>query len=164
MSNSQTVRADWLEMSISELLECHATLIAEFPYALITYLDSSDQVFTLPTVQSVIEESGIVAKQFGSGLLMSGDSLLELVRTHSLFTGFDEVWFFHQYPEMPKPQGLIITAPVVITDGLPGGLVEWMRRSRCALGLGGGIGVNYVALEERDGRLLSQPCEDASRD
>jgi hypothetical protein len=162
MSDSHTVSAGWLELSIRELVQCHKSLIVGFQYALVTYLDSSSEVFTLPAVQKVIGESGIAFEQYGSGLLVSGAALITLVETRGLFAGFDEVWFFRQYPGELKPREVVITAPLVISKELPSGLVEWMRRSGCVLGLGDGIGLNYITVDGLVADALSQLFEEPS--
>jgi hypothetical protein len=45
---------------------------------------------------------------------------------------------------MVKPDDLWIVAPLKILDEFPAGLDSWMTNSGCVLGLGDGIGLNYV--------------------
>jgi hypothetical protein len=81
--------------------------------------------------------------------------LADPVVSRHLFTGFDEVWCFREEPTLAKPDAVSIVAPLNLsTDAVPGDVADWMKSAGCALGLGDGIGMNYVCRDEQTALLL----------
>jgi hypothetical protein len=56
----------------------------------------------------------------------------------------------------PKPEGVRIVAPCDLSEEVPTEVADWMWRSGCIAGLGDGVGLNYVTVDERVARLLSE--------
>jgi hypothetical protein len=94
-------------------------------------------------------------REVGSGVLLSGKQLVMLVRKYLLLTHFDEVWLFREAPMGPKPEVVSIVAPYNLSEGVPTEVADWMWRSGCVVGLGGGDGLNYVTVDESVARQLS---------
>jgi len=137
--------AGWLDSSVHDFLADVETPPNSMKYALITCLDSCNDVASmlgkseslcplLPHVQAI-----------GNGVLVSTKRLLAADRRQRIFFGFDEIWFFPRPAVETKPTQLWLTGPSELSGSLPAELVRWMDRSRCSLGLGDGTGLNFVA-------------------
>ena len=73
----------------------------------------------------------------------------------NLFNGFDEVWLFREVPQFPKPDDVILVAPLDLReDAISHELCRWMHASGCEVGLGDGIGLNYVTREDSVAAIL----------
>jgi hypothetical protein len=145
--------------SIGWLLEQSPRIITDFQYVLVTSLDSmrdmrksANEVGTLSANCS--GETGIV----GQSLVVPAGLLLELMEKHSWFTGSDEVWCFVEKPSATAPDGFTIVGPAVVREYMPDRLREWMVMSRCVLGLGDGIGMNYVTTSREIALQLEIAC------
>jgi hypothetical protein len=97
-------------------------------------------------------------REVGSGVLLSGRQTVLLARKYLLFTHFDEFWLFREVPIEPKPEGVRIVAPYNLGEEVPPEVANWMYRSGCIVGLGDGDGLNYVTVDERVARRLSEYC------
>jgi hypothetical protein len=95
-------------------------------------------------------------REVGSGILLSGRQTVLLARKYRLFTHFDEVWLFDEAPIEPKPERASLVAPYDLSEEVPTEVADWMWRSGCIAGLGDGVGLNYVTVDERVARLLSE--------
>jgi hypothetical protein len=131
----------WLEDAIWALAKDKCEGLRRFPYCLITCVDSNpdvkfmDGIFTRETSCSV----------YGNGLLVRDAQIVEIGERYNLFNPFDEMWLFENPPTQEKPDTFSIVAPLDLNkDPLPQGLLEWFNASGCVLGLGDGIGLNYV--------------------
>ena len=154
VSWSRDVHGGWINSSIEALVEDCPELMAEFPLALITSIDSTP-AGSLPGIQKALEKSGVTAEDFGAGILLPGKVVTELVYEHKLFNGFDEVWFHRQRPTEPKPESVTIVGPEEISDAVAPEVIQWMETSNCLLGLGDGAGLNYVTFDRKLANLLA---------
>jgi hypothetical protein len=144
MSQHFSVSAGWIDTSIATLVSTHTEVITQFTHVLITSLDSSTDLRGLPAA-SELRESQPGVKLLGVGLVLPSSILADPRVSRRLFAGFDEVWCFHMEPTLAKPEELSIVAPCNFgIDDVPEDVADWMRRGGCALGLGDGIGMNYV--------------------
>jgi hypothetical protein len=156
MPHSSFLRGGYKKDSfIADLVEEHPEFVESFPFALVTSLDSSPPT-SLPNVRRALAEHVDEFQEVGSGVLLSGEQLILLARKYLLFTHFDEVWLFREAPMEPKPQEVSIVAPYDLSEEVPPEVADWMWRSGCVVGLGDGDGLNYVAVDERIARLLSE--------
>jgi hypothetical protein len=143
----------WVNSSISDLFKDMPELIDEFFYVLITSIDSSRDMHNIKTIYNKIHEWE-ECSFFNGSLLITNKIFHKIFNSYNLFNGFDEVWFFHSIPSIKIPSEIWITAPLEIVDNIPDGLLEWMTASGCVLGLGDGVGMNYVTIEKRIVDLL----------
>src|ERR687897_276196 len=140
---------------IADLVSERPEFIESFPFALITSLDSSPPS-SLTNVGRALAKHVDEFRQVGSGVLLSGEQLILLARKYLLFTHFDEVWLFREAPMEPKPEEVSIVALYDLSEEVPPEVADWMWRSGCVVGLGDGDGLNYVTVDERIARLLSE--------
>lgn len=163
MRRTNNISVGWLDTSIGALVRSRPTLLARFAYVLVTSLDSSTDMGSLPVVAAILQRMA-ASKLLGSGLVLPSSVLAQTAEDYKLFTGFDELWCFHHEPTIPKLSDISIVAPLNLsTDDVPEMLADWMDESKCLLGLGDGIGLNFVARDERIAvaleRLASDPEE-----
>jgi hypothetical protein len=144
-----------VDLFIADLVAERPEFIESFPFALITFLDSSPPT-SLTNVQRALAEYVDEFREVGSGVLLSGRQTVSLARKYLLFTHFDEVWLFGEAPREPKPEGVRIVAPCNLSEEVPSEVADWMWRSGCIVGLGDGDGLNYVTVDERLARQLSE--------
>jgi len=140
---------------IADLIEEHPEFVESFPFALVTSLDSSPPT-SLPNVRRALAEHVDEFREVGSGVLLSGRQTIMLARKYLLFTHFDEVWLFDVAPIEPKPDRASIVAPCHLGEEVPTEVADWMQRSGCIVGLGDGIGLNYVTVDEGVARQFSE--------
>ena len=138
----------WVEANIHLLLHDHPQLIGNFPWALVTSLDSSLDIPAMPSVQKALEKTATKSFELGKSLVVSGSDLVEMETSYELFFGFDELWLFREYPIQLDLPGAWIVAPRDLSEGIPSQVEEWTLESRCVLGLGDGIGLNYITVDE----------------
>lgn len=145
--NSDNVQGGCIDSSIEVLVEDYPEVVAQFPLALVTYIDSVPTT-SLPSIQGILKESGRVAESLGTGILVPGDFVVELGHEHNFFNGFDEVWFYYQRPTEPKPENVVISGPRELRGAIPPEVIKWTCSSYCLLGLGDGICLNYVTVDQ----------------
>jgi hypothetical protein len=56
----------------------------------------------------------------------------------------------------PETRWITIVAPYNLSEEVPTEVVNWIYRSGCIVGLGDGDGLNYVTVNERVARQLSE--------
>lgn len=146
---------------ISRLADVAPELMASFEYALISRIDSDDNPnLAMPSFSRLVNELGFPIQQFGRQLLTTGKVIVQMAVEIQFFWGFDEVWFFRQEPGEQLPEDFII--PAETTFRSPEGerrllaLAEWMSRSGAVLGLGDGINLKYVTIDEKIAELLDR--------
>jgi hypothetical protein len=135
----------WLQDSICSLIQSRWEVFDELPYALVTCINGSHDLKSMIAVRKMVESEDSCS--FLGGSLLVGDGrLLAVAQKYSLLSHFDEIWFYEERPALDKPSEFWIISPLNLSkDVPPEGLLEWFNASRCILGLGGGMGVNYVA-------------------
>jgi hypothetical protein len=80
-----------------------------------------------------------------SPLVISGAATFSLLDDSDLFAGFDELWIPSQLPVANPPDEAFLVAPRELDGEAPVGVLSWVSRLRCRLGVGDGEGLNYVA-------------------
>jgi hypothetical protein len=137
----ENLLAGWIDTGIRRVID--AGLIARFKFILITSIDSSDDILQMAENTHAFGQNW---RPLGKGIIVPGREIDVLAKNMSFFTGFDELWGFEKMPVVALPDDTTLVAPVDIrTDPVPLGLVPWMNKTDCKLGLGDGVGANYVA-------------------
>ena len=156
MHKLENLTVGWIDTNIRAVVE--AKLLSQFSWVLITSIDSIiDMTADTSTVKDEIARIEPRCAFLGSGLVVPAASMVSLANDQNLFTGFDELWVFNRYPDIPKPDDLWIVAPFNIdNDPIPSRLVSWMVDADCQLGLGDGIGLNYATPSEKIAGLLER--------
>lgn len=148
-----------INTSIEYLTEDLPEFISRFPYILVTSIDSSRDLQKLKTMKEIVHKFSACIFVDGS-LLIPHNDFSELMNKQHIFNGFDEIWLFPSPPLKNVPDELWITGPRKIVDDIPAGLDEWMKRSGCILGMGDGIGLNYVTTEAHIAEILEEEYEE----
>lgn len=134
----------WLKASIHEIIDANELDLCEFSCVMITFVDSVRDLRQLAKAQHIVREYPS-CEFVGSALSVPGSVVSNVSHEHRLFTGFDELWCFDSVPILAKPEDVVITGPQdLATEGLNEGLESWMKQSECILGIGDGIGLNYI--------------------
>lgn len=161
MRNVHGLSIGWVDTSIGELVRTRAEALTRFTHVLITSIDSSTDLHEVPTVQEVVgryDGCGFL----GRSLKMPAQVVSEITGTFNLFNGFDEVWWFSKEPLLPLPEGVTIVSPLDLReDELPEDLERWMAASGCNLGLGDGIGMNFVTPDATTANYVELSAERA---
>jgi len=149
MRKLESLTVGWLNTNIRAVVG--AKLLSQFSWVFITSIDSiTDMTAGTPSIRDEIAKIEPRCASLGSGLVVPATSMVNVANDQNLFTGFDELWSFNRYPNIPKPHDLSIVAPYNIeNDPIPSRLVSWMVDADCQLGLGDGIGLNYAARDEQ---------------
>ena len=143
----------WIDSSINAVLR-NANLTGRFRYVLVTSIDSSRDLPSLPEPQAIVKRYA-GAGFLGDGLLLPSGRVAEVTSAFNLFTGFDEVWCFDHLPPRARPDRVSLVAPLDLsTDTLSSRVLRWMQESRCRLGLGDGIGLNFVTPDDTIAQFL----------
>jgi hypothetical protein len=135
-----------IDGAIRALANSAPHLFEPWPWSLVTSLDSLRDLRDIPkreAFKSIADEVVVV----GHAVLVKTAGLIRVAKEGTL-TGFDEVWFLGQPPASAPPVEAHLVAPRnAATDDLTAVLV-WMKAEACGLGLGDGIGLNYVAISQ----------------
>jgi hypothetical protein len=137
--------AGWMDSSIHQFLTDIEAPPSSMKYALVTCLDSSDEVASMLQTSEALKPLKQQAVTKGTAVLVPTSKLLKAEQSQRIFHGFDEVWFFPSRDVAPKPGPICITGPANLTAEPPQEIVTWMESNRCSLGLGDGTGLNFVA-------------------
>ncbi|MHC4464796.1 MAG: hypothetical protein ACYS30_25710 [Planctomycetota bacterium] len=134
----------WLQDSIWDLIQSNWEVFDKLPYALVTCIDSSEDMKSTITARKIVELEGSCSF-LGRSLLVSDGRIVDVAQRYNLFSHFDEIWLYRDRPAVDKPTVFSIVSPLELsTDSLSRELLEWFDASGCILGLGDGIGMNYV--------------------
>lgn len=146
--------AGWLDTTIHDVLEVLSATGAGSKYALITCLDSNQDPASLRTKSPELKSLARKVQVVGSGVLLPTELLLANESRRRIFFGFDEVWFFPDQSTTPKPSGVSIVGPARLNRARLSKIGKWMTENSCALGLGGGEGLNFVVRAHGLARFL----------
>ncbi len=136
--------AGWLDSSIHGFLSDLPQPAAGTECALITCLDSNRAPASLRAKSPELQPLKDQIREFGRGLLVPTELLLEANLNQQIFFGFDEVWFFPSDPSEPKPDSAWLVGPARIGQSTFDQLGAWMSKNGCSLALGGGEGLNTI--------------------
>ena len=138
----------WLETNVRSFVETDVGVLQRFPFALITSIDSTTALSSAHIGRLIVERYP-QCRFLGEGIMIPDHLLLNVIRSLDLFRGFDEAWFFEIGPSLKKPNDCWLVGPLNLQfEELPPPTAAWMRKSMCKLGVGDGIGMNYVAVNE----------------
>lgn len=147
----------WVEDRIRVLAKSRWRFFGELPWCLVTCIDGSRDV------KGAMEGKGLagwegVCSVLGHGLVVGEGKILEVARAYELFNGFDEIWLFEARPTVEKPRGISIVPPPADLTAVapPQELREWIEASGCVLGLGDGIGMNYITTSREIAEALTE--------
>jgi hypothetical protein len=154
---SSRVVVGWLGTNIRAVLQRDVNLISHFAFVLITSIDSAIDLPTAAVAKRIVEKHPRCGF-LGKGLLVPGVDIAEIVEAFDLFNGFDELWCFDSSPTAPKPEDVLIMPPLNVNNDEEAirRVASWMMESRCTLGLGDGIGLNFVTIDETIAHILEQ--------
>lgn len=144
--------ANNLDTSIAEVIGEQPQLFDGFSWVFITSLDSLRDLERDSMVQSL----RFPHRFSGGGLIVEGKSMRQLQLMNGMFSGFDELWCYKQDISMPKPREVQLVGPLAIKTVIPESVRRWMEQSQCILGLGDGVGLNYVTSDLNIAKLLEE--------
>ena len=134
----------WLQDSIWDLTNSKWDVFSKFPYCLVTCIDSNFDVKSTITARRIVESEGF-CNFLGSSLVIGDGRLLDVVQRYGLFSHFDEIWLYKHRPTMELPEVVGLASPFDLsTEEPPRELLDWFETSGCQLGLGDGMGMNYM--------------------
>lgn len=134
----------WLQDSIWDLIQSHWEVFDQLPYALVTCIDSSDNLKSTTVAPKIVVSEGSCSF-LGRSLLVGDARIVDVAQRHTLFSHFDEIWLYPERPAVDKPLEVSIVSPLELSTDAPSReVLEWFNASGCVLGLGDGIGMNYL--------------------
>ncbi|GAA3801096.1 hypothetical protein [Cellulomonas soli] len=139
--------------TVREWMSRNASVIRSLRCVLVSSMDSDRDVGRMTWAASRRADDSTWATSM-SPLVLSGRSVLELLRDPSLFTGFDEIWVPSRLPVARPPDDAYLVAPRALDVESPLPISAWLATSRCRLGVGDGDGLNYAVSDERLGARL----------
>jgi hypothetical protein len=154
MSEKTTIKeekpfsAGWIGSSVA-LIIIDVQILKQFSLSLITSLDSETELAASKIGREIVNRYS-ECRFLGSGIVVPSNLLAGVNNEMKLFHGFDEVWFFDTLPAPSKPHDVSLVAPLNLSkELLPLPVIHWMQSSNCGLGIGDGIGLNYVTADEK---------------
>jgi len=144
------IRDFWInriESSVSDFVDNITNWEEFFNYILVVTIDSSHVLTELPAIQKGIEK-GFDITSFDSKIILTNETIRKMNKEFSLFNGFDEIYCFPERPKALSPRKAFLTGPIKIENKIPDDLEQWMLNNNCLLGLGDGIGLNYITTEK----------------
>jgi hypothetical protein len=136
--------AGWLDSSIRDFFKSLSPRPGAMRFALVTCLDSNRRPTSLLKKSPELRPLAAEARPLGGGLLLPTKVLLEADHHQQLFFGFDEVWFFPDEINEPKPPSAWLVGPARIDQEKLDRLGTWMSDTACSLALGDGEGLNFI--------------------
>jgi len=136
--------AGWMDSTVHEFLHALSEATADTRYALITCLDSNPNPASLLKTSPELKPLRASSSALGTGILVPTSRLLSASSRQQIFFGFDELWFFPEPPLEPKPASGSFVGPARVDKARLNKLGKWLADNGCALGLGGGEGLNFV--------------------
>jgi len=147
MKKTQGFWFNRIEGSVSSFVDNIAKWEKFFNYILVVTIDSSHILTELPVIQKAIEK-GFDITFFDSKIILTNEEIREINKDFALFNGFDEIYCFLEKPRVLLPRNVFLTGPIEIENRIPDDLEQWMLNNNCVLGLGDGIGLNYITTEK----------------
>ncbi len=118
MSERHNIFGGLINSSVHEFLGELTDIPSGMSFALITCIDSNPGLPALLRVSPELRRVADQGKVVGSGFLMSTRRLLHTDRSHRIFFGFDEMYFFHDRPASSPPAQGLLTGPGIVEDRL----------------------------------------------
>jgi hypothetical protein len=136
--------AGWLDTSIHDFLARIPGKSGRAAFALITCLDSDPNPAAILKKDSQLRALLNGVKILRNALLVPSRLLEQQNVRDTLFSGFDEVWFFRSETVKPKPNATSIVGPNRIDQSKLDLLGPWLDANQCSLALGDGCGLNLI--------------------
>ena len=145
----------WIEDRIWYLEKSNWYVFYELPWCLVTCIDSSRNIKNLIPTKKIIADGEESCSLLGDGLVVGNKRIIDVVRKYNLFNGFDEIWLYKNRPTIEKPEEVSIVSTLDLSKDKPSKkLLDWFEESDCVLGLGDGIGMNYITTSKEIERSL----------
>lgn len=128
----------WLNFSIRSFLKYLPNNLIE--KALVTCLDS--ELFPKKFMNASLEEKGV--EVVGNGLLFPFEVLRNVDVGCEYLFGFDEVWLLSSDVRSKPPEIYRLVGPKRLNEIKARKLSSWMSKNNCVLGLGDGVGMNFI--------------------
>lgn len=139
-----------LESSIAEMLHGETCVTRDSSVVLITCLDSVHDLAASAIGTEVLKRFPD-CRVLGAGLLLPGALVRHVQGALGLFSGFDELWCCDQAPRTAPPEQISVRPPPGFGTEAPSPeVLAWMMNNACALALGDGFGLNFVARDRED--------------
>jgi hypothetical protein len=153
MIQQEGIVGNHLDSSIDECIGELPELFERFPVIWITSLDSSQDLSNDGMIKNLSEPYELRKM----GAIVSGKTLVKIQELDGMFAGFDELWCFDAPIDCTElPEDVFLVGPRELSTEIPDAVVEWMRRSKGVLGLGDGIGLNYVSSDTDIAALIER--------
>lgn len=132
-------------------------LIMGFSDALILSLDSGSNLYVeMPSIAKIVHRRKLPLRNYQGKIATDGETIVKLAVEENFFSGFDEVWFFHQLPAVPPPKDVHIVSNITLSNAeITSGennrikqFLEWQSNTEAVFGLSDGTGLNYFATDE----------------
>ena len=147
MKKVKALSTGWIRTRVASIIDM--PILMRFSLSLITSLDSETELAGSKIGREIVERHS-ECRFFGAGIMVPCSLLKGANKEMNLFNGFDELWFFDTPPASPKPRDVSLVAPLNLSEEpLPLAVNHWMQSSHCGLGIGDGLGLNYVTPDER---------------
>lgn len=147
-----------VELNINIILNKLNYFIDTYMFIYISSIDSTRNLFSLTTINNISNKYQLY--KLGKGIILNINELETIANIYNIFNGFDEVWFLNTKPLIELPDELNIISSSDITETIPNNIVSWMTKNNCQLGLGDGIGLNYITINKNIANMI----EDINKD
>jgi hypothetical protein len=130
------------------------SVLSRFRRVLVTVIDSCEDVAGLWRQSPALRGLAVDFKVLDKGVVMPARDILSLADPR-VSNGFDEYWFFLDEPVVCKPANCRLNCPPGYPDDLEL-IIPWFTQSNCELGIGDGIGLDYIARSQTDARTIEE--------
>jgi hypothetical protein len=137
----------WVTPSIGDLIRANVTVFSELPFVVVTAIDSSQTVSSMPWVSALsLQESW---EGPGGSFVVSGFDIVELAVGRNIFFGFDEIRIPHSVSNLSTAEAISLRCPLNLgEEEIPLDIAAWVARSEIRLVLGDGYGTNFVGSDQ----------------
>lgn len=126
-------------------------LLLDFSYVLITCIDSGDEPQSYDDVVEILGRQAALRFIEGS-ILLKTDDFFSNEKVHSIFNGWDTIWFLRRIPTLVKSKGITLTTEYsLLEEDYPHNetkihsIKQWINDVGDCFGLGDGAGTDCVA-------------------
>lgn len=150
----------WIDSGIPEILDILQDDLPRNSYMMITELDSDRKPADGFVYKKLMQNAGLQIEKISRAFSLPVQNISNLQDSFdNLFPGFDEVWFFTGPELSVPPMEISIVSTVHLrtpnVDAIERNkdlknshdvatIIAWMSKSKCYLGMGDGIGLNYI--------------------
>lgn len=145
----------WIEhyegLRIRDAISSKVPLLFNFSHVLITCIDSGDELQFYDDVIAKLSKNAELSFIEGS-ILLTTDNFFSNENVHSIFDGWDTIWFLKRHPNLVMTNGLTLTTDYSLLDkdspyyeSKLNNLKVWVNSVGDCFGLGDGDGTDCVA-------------------